>query len=132
MTNCPVTQRSMKKNAIEPSVVLIAAMAAKCRALIHRSHQRNDQLQGPLQPKHLLWMCDRIEKNAELWAATKLHRWIGFVQCGMMAHRMLDLDDAKAMFDAVKNAHGASGDDQDLMDHLDPDSSFELDLGGQG
>ena len=44
----------------------------------------------------------------------------------------LDLDGAKAMFDEVKIAYGASGEDEDLIDHLDSESSFELDIGGQG
>jgi len=43
---------------------------------------------------------------------------------------MLDLDQTKAMFDAVKQSHGGSSDDQNLIDHLDVDSAFKLDLGG--
>jgi hypothetical protein len=75
-------------------------------------------------------MCDKIEEHAEDGPATKLHRWIGFVQCAMLAHRMLDLDGAKAMFDEAKVAHGETS--EDLLDHLDPTSSFELDIGGEG
>jgi hypothetical protein len=63
---------------------------------------------------------------------TKLHRWIGFVQAGILANRMLDLDQIRAMFDAVKKSRGGSIDDQNLVDHLDVDNAFELDLGGQG
>jgi hypothetical protein len=48
----------------------------------------------------------------------------------MMAHRMLDLDAAKAMFDKAKVAHGDIG--EDLLDHLDPASSYEVDMGGEG
>jgi hypothetical protein len=107
---------------------LIVAMAAQCRALIQQSAGASPALGGPLQPEHLLWMCDRIEDHAEDWPATKLHRWIGFVQCGMMANQMLDLDGAKAMFDQAKIAYGGSGEDEDLVDHL----SVEMDLGGQG
>lgn len=59
-----------------------------------------------------------------------LHRWIGFVQCGMLAQRMIDLEGAKAMFDKSKIAHGELS--EDLVDHLDPTSSFEVDIGGQG
>jgi hypothetical protein len=62
----------------------------------------------------------------------KMHRWIGFVQAGMMANRMLDLDGAKAMVDKAKNAFGEIREDHDLGDHLDPQSSFEMDIGGQG
>jgi hypothetical protein len=111
---------------------LIVAMAAQCRSMIQKSEASDLGLGGALRPRHLLWMCSKIEEHAESWPATRLHRWIGFVQCGMMANRMLDLDGAKAMFDEAKSAHRGSGDDEDLIDHLDPESSFELDIGGQG
>jgi hypothetical protein len=110
----------------------VAAMAEKCRTLIQESAVAGNDLQKALQPKHLLWMCDKIEQHAEDWPDTKLHRWIGFVQCAMMANRLLDLAGTKAMFDAIKNAYRPSADDQDLVDHLDPSSGFEVDLGGQG
>ena len=74
--------------------------------------------------------CRKIEENAEDGPVTQLHRWIGFIQGAMMAHRMLDLDGAKAMFDQAKIAHGETSDD--LLDHLDPNSSFKVDIGGEG
>ena len=77
-------------------------------------------------------MCDRIEENARTWPDSKLHRWIGFVQCGMLANRMCDLTGVKEMFNAAKNAYGARAEDVDLVDHLDSESSFEFDIGGQG
>jgi hypothetical protein len=63
---------------------------------------------------------------------TRLHRWIGFVQAGILANRMLDIEQIKAMFDEVKKTHSVSSEDQDLIDHLDVDSSFKFDIGGQG
>jgi hypothetical protein len=48
----------------------------------------------------------------------------------MLAHRMLDLDAAKAMFNEAKVAHGETC--EVFLDHLVPQSSFELDIGGQG
>jgi hypothetical protein len=107
---------------------LIVAMAAQCRRLIQQSVAADTPLRGALHPKHLLWMCDKIEDHADAWPITKLHRWIGFVQCGMMANRMLDLDGAKAMFDEAKIAYGGAGEDEDLIDHL----CVEMELGGQG
>jgi hypothetical protein len=109
---------------------MIIAMAEQCRSLIQKSEAPDPGLPKALQPKHLLWMCDQIEKHAEDGPPTRLHRWIGFVQCAMMAHRILDLDEAKAMFDKAKTAHGECS--ENLMDHLDPSSSFEFDIGGQG
>jgi hypothetical protein len=117
---------------MEEHKLLIVAMAEQCRDLITQSEETQLGLLPTLRPKHLLWMCDNIQQHAEHWPATKLHRWIGFVQCGMMANRMLDLDGAKALFNKAKNAYGEIGDDQDLVDHLDPTSSFEMEIGGQG
>lgn len=117
---------------MEQANLLIVAMAEQCRSSIRDVEVTPDHLPPGLHPRHLLWMCDRIEQHVEDWPATKLHRWIGFVQAGMMANRILDLAGAKAMFDKAKTAYGEPADDPDLMDHLDPDSSFEMDLGGQG
>ena len=111
-------------------ILLIQAMAEECRSVILEWNKPDSNLPEALQPKHLKRMCDRIEKHAEDWSTTKLHRWIGFVQCAMMANRMLDLDGAKAMFDKIKNAFGESS--EDLLDHLDPRNFFELDVGGEG
>lgn len=117
---------------MENPQLLITAMAEKCRGMLQNSEAAASGLPQSVHPKHLLWMCDRIEEHAEEWPETKLHRWIGFVQCGMMANRMLDLAGAKAMFDEVKNDYGVSDADQDLIDHLDPNSSFKVDIGGEG
>lgn len=110
--------------------LLITAMAEQCRRLIQEWEKPNPDLPKALQPKHLLWMCDQIEKHADGGPATKLHRWIGFVQAAMLANRMLDLDGLRMMFDEAKRAYGE--DSEDLTDHLDPTSSFEFDIGGQG
>jgi hypothetical protein len=115
---------------MDTASLLIKAMAEECRGLILRWKKPDLDLPEALQPKHLERMCDRIEKHAEDWPAARLHRWIGFVQCAMMANRMLDLDGIKAMFDKVKNAYGETS--EDLLDHLDPGSSFKLDIGGEG
>lgn len=111
--------------------LMIIAMAERCRSMIQRSDEINCLLPPTLQPPHLLWMCDRIEEHSEDWPPTRLHRWIGFVQGAMMANRMLDLEGAKAMFNQAKIAHAERSDDDDLVDHLDPQSSFELELGGE-
>ena len=112
--------------------LLITAMAEQCSRLILESDAPDLGLPKALQPKHLVWMCKQIEKHAEDGPATKLHRWIGFVQGAMLANRMLDLDELKAMFDQAKAAHGETSEDlEDLTDHLDPASSFEFDIGGE-
>ncbi len=108
--------------------LLVVAMAEQCRALIEASTTAESDLPPALQPNYLLWMCDRIEKQAEEWPVTKLHRWIGFIQGGMLANHILDLDAAKGMFDVAKSNYGPN---DDLLDHLDPASSFEIELGGE-
>ena len=117
---------------MEQPKLLIVAMAEQCRGMIHESGNTAVDLPPSLQFKHLLWMCDQIEQHAEEWPDIRLHRWIGFVQSGMVANRILDLDGARRMFDEARRAYGELGDDSDLVDHLDPDCSFEMDLGGQG
>lgn len=112
---------------------LIVAMAESCRRLIQKSNDGESRLPTALRKKHLLWMCDKIEEHAEVGPTSKLHRWIGFVQAAMLANRMLALDELKTMFNEAKRAHTEAGDDlDDLLDHLDPTNSFELDIGGQG
>lgn len=112
------------------NVPLIVAMAEECRDLIKAWDQPALDQPASLRLKHLEWMCNQVAEQAGAWTDTKLHRWIGFVQAGMIANRMVRLEGAKRMFDLVKKAH--PGLDQDLLDHLDPHDSFELDLGGQG
>jgi hypothetical protein len=111
---------------------LIAEMAAKCQFVLRGSNEEERNLPKTLHPKHLLWMCEQIRKHAQMSPVTRLHRWIGFVQAGILANRMLDLEQIKAMFDEVKKSHTVTSEDRDLVDHLDVDSSFKLDLGGQG
>jgi hypothetical protein len=112
--------------------LLIVAMVEQCRALLQKTTKADADLPRALQRIHLLWMCDRIQKQAEEWPVTKLHRWIGFIQGGMMANRMLNFTGAKTMFDEARNAYGTIGADENLLDHLDSESSFEFEIGGEG
>ena len=111
---------------------LLVAMVEECRETI-LAHPENDAIPGhpaSLRSGHLCRMCDRLIDNLEDWPAVKLHRWIGFIQCALIANRMLDLAGVKSMFDHAKNAFGEPT--SELIDHLDPDNAFELELGGQG
>jgi hypothetical protein len=113
--------------------LLVVAMAEKCRGVIQGWEDYDPRLPKALQQNHLLWMCDRIDEHAEAGAANKMHRWIGFVQAAMLANRMLDLGDLKAMFDEAARTNREDRDNLEiLLDHLDPTNSFELDIGGQG
>lgn len=112
--------------------LLVVGMAQQCKALIHDSEQSDLNLPRALHPQHLMWMCERILEHAEEWPRTKLHRWIGFIQCGMMANQILSFREMQTMFTEVKKEHEVHSADDDLIDHLDPKSSFKLDIGGQG
>jgi len=116
--------------AMDRTGMLAAAMAGRCRETIRDSQKHNPRLPRSLHAGHLLWMCDQIERYAEEWSPTRLHRWLGFVQCALIANGMLDLHGAKEMFDKVKVAFGQ--DTEDLIDHLDPQSTFDLEIGGEG
>jgi hypothetical protein len=109
--------------------LLIVAMAEQCRALILESDTRDLALPKPLQTKHLVWMCNQIHNHVEDWSSHRLNRWIGFLQCAMIAHGMLTFDGAKSMFDNAKVAYGDIGDD--MVDHLDSTNSFACDIGGE-
>ena len=113
--------------------LLAVAMAEQCRRVIQEWDQPAPVLPKALQPKHLLWMCIKIEEHVEDGPVTKLNRWIGFVQAAMLANRMLDLEGLKAMCNNARRAHGETSEDfEDLTDHLDPTGSFAFDIGGQG
>ena len=114
---------------MDKSELLLVAMADKCRDYIHEIKANSDELPPPLRPEHLRWMCDNIIKNAEAWPASRLHRWIGFIQCALIANGALSLEDAKRMFDEAKIAYAEV--DDDLIDHLDSSKSFRLEFGGE-
>jgi hypothetical protein len=109
---------------------LMTAMIEQCREMISKHGEPGVDLPGPLRVKRLIAMCDRLVEHVDDWPAVKQHRWIGFIQCAMIANRMIDLEGAKEMFEQAKNAFGASS--HDVLDHLDPDEDFEFDIGGQG
>jgi hypothetical protein len=48
----------------------------------------------------------------------------------MLANRIVDLSAVKVMFNDLKIAFGKPS--QDLVDHLNVESSFQLELGGEG
>jgi hypothetical protein len=108
---------------------LIVAMAERCKDMILAWDQPPLDQPPSLQLKHLEWMCSEIAEQSRDWPTTKLHRWIGFVQAGMIANRILQLEGARRMFDQVKETY--PGVDQDLLDHLNPDHPFALDIGGE-
>ena len=117
---------------MESENFLIVAMAEQCIKMIEESENRESDLPQSLHPKHLSWMCFRVLELAEEWTSTKLHRWIGFIQCGMLANHIIDFEEVKTMFEEMKNSYGLTFLDYDLIDHLNPNKYFELEIGGEG
>ena len=117
---------------MDNSKLLITAMSEQCIALILKSEATGVELPDVLHSQHLLWMCDQIINNVECWSDLKLHRWLGFIQSGMLANQILSFVELKRLFVDAKSAYADNSDDHDLIDHLDPHSSFRLDLGGEG
>ncbi len=115
---------------MDQSNQLVVAMAEECRRIILQWQDEDPDLPESIRRTHLEKMCERIEKHAEDWPASKLHRWIGFIQCALIANRIIDLAEAKRMFDRAKVAYPEV--DEDLLDHLNPTDSFEIDIGGPG
>jgi hypothetical protein len=108
---------------------LIEAMAKQCRRVIQASEGRPSSLPEQLRGRHLLWMCDQIESRAHEDDLARLNRWVGFVQAGLLANDMLSLEELRELFNEANDQHS---DVADLLDHLDPTSSFGFDIGGQG
>ena len=115
---------------MDHSSQLVVAMAEECRRILVTWEDSESNLPDSTRRPHLERMCAKIEANADDWPATRLHRWIGFIQCALIANGVIDLKEAKRMFDRAKVAYPES--DDDLLDHLDPTNSFELDIGGLG
>jgi len=112
------------------SIALILAMAERCREIITESTSPAIRLPPSLNRSHLEWMCQQIIEHADEWPETKAHRWIGFLQGALIANEIINLDAAKRLFDQAKIEYAEP--DPDLLDHLNPASLFEIELGGQG
>lgn len=119
--------------AVEQAHLLLVAMAERCLAVIqNKPEDKRFALPPALRPDHLRWMCQQVVEHAEHWPTSRSHRWIGFIQAGMMANYMLDLAGVKALFHQIRKQYGDIANDQDLLDHLDPTNPFELETGGEG
>jgi hypothetical protein len=105
------------------------AMAKECRHLLASANVKNLELPDPLKPRQLLWMCDRVEEHADDWPERKHHRWIGFIQAAIMANQLVDRPGMKQLFCNTGIAHDESFGDDDMLDHLDPAQSLQLDVG---
>jgi hypothetical protein len=75
---------------------LMTEMIEKCRRVIlDQDEHALEHQPRPLRKTHLIRMCDRMIDHVDDWPAVKLNRWIGFIQCALIANRSLDLEEAK-------------------------------------
>lgn len=87
------------------------------------------EVESEISPRTLLEMCDRIARKADEWPDEKLFMRIGYVQGVMVS---LNICGIKKIREIVHEAHLGRQDYIDLLDHNDPDSPFNLELGGSG
>lgn len=85
------------------------------------------------QPERLLEMLEKLVHKAhqEEWPDTKLHRWLGWVMGCMACHNIASLERQKEIVAHAK-LHFGEKDDDELTEHHNPDSTFRLDIGGEG
>lgn len=108
-------------------------MARKCQDLLQKHGGPCLPVPPSLNPLHLKRMCEQIESLVNAGKVKKAHRWIGFIQAGLLALGILDLTGLQEMFDDLKlDVADRDSDLENLLDHLDPDSAFEFELGGEG
>ena len=106
----------------------LRTMVERCRTAIAASATSREV--QPVPPAHLTWMCDQLDENVDQWSAVKVARWIGFLQCALIADRILDARHVGVIFaDARGGLHDAR---RDLLDRLAAEEPFEFDLGGEG
>ncbi len=109
----------------------VTALADECQEFIRRNASPGADPPELIDINHLSWMLDQICLHAQDWPPTKLYLWIGFVQCGLIANGLLKPKTARAMFGQSWTGYSVDSIDQDLIDHLDHESSFSLDIGGE-
>ena len=48
-----------------------------------------------LSLNHLKWMIMICKNNIDTWSVSKMNRWIGFIQAGLLMHKLTSMDDLK-------------------------------------
>ena len=58
-------------------------------------HADGNSLQEALRPSYLMWMCETVIAKKDEWVATRLHRWIGYIQAGLLLSGITGLEHEK-------------------------------------
>ena len=77
-------------------------------------------------------MCETICECIDEWPLAKLHRWLGYLQAGLIANGIVDEVRARRVSVELHSDLGTVVEDSDLADHLDPAHPFCMDIGGEG
>lgn len=111
--------------------LLAVEIAQNCKLILEDTWDLGlDPGMRTVSQEHLLWMADQIYENSDTWPATKLHRWVGFMQGVMVAYALTTIDKESSTVRKIKQAFLEEM-DVELKDHQDPESYFELELGGE-
>lgn len=72
-----------------------------------RHDTRSDSAEFPegTGPEHLLWMCEQIISNQDVWPESKLHRWAGYIQGCLVCHGFSTLEGEKDAVRQLKNSY---------------------------
>ncbi len=55
--------------------------------------------------EHLCWMCGQIVANKDSWSVARMHRWLGYVQCGIRFHEWMSPDELRDLVRRKKQIH---------------------------
>lgn len=91
------------------------------------------EVEKVVHPDRLLTMIEKLIHKAEQdeWPDTKLHRWLGWIMGCMACHNIAGIEKLEQIVTSSKMCFGEKA-DEELEAHHNPDSSFRLDIGGEG
>lgn len=114
---------------MEQSRILAIEVAEAWRETLEELAQEQDGQDEAV--RCALSLCCNLERRAETWPESRLHRALGFVQGVLVARGVTSYADQLALINGLKVAYPEDT-DEELQEHLDPKSPFQLDLGGPG
>ena len=84
-------------------------------------------------PPHIKWMTIQVQEHFDDpgWSICKLSRWNGIAMGCIVANMFASAQTTQEIVHRAKLSHGEQV-DHDMIDHLDEDYPFELDLGSDG
>ena len=106
------------------------ALSVELKSLKEEKKNLFDNSDPNTQLENLIWMCKQVQTQED-WPSSKRHRWLGYVQGVLIALGISTVEDEKKLVAKAKE-YFIEYKDTDLKDHNDPDSPFQIDIGGEG